>query len=59
MFTTWKGGPAMGPVTSPQTSGPNGGVKSPGGWHPTVLYMLGLVVLEIIAVGILSRHLLK
>lgn len=49
----------MGPVTSPQTSGATGGVKAPGGWHPTVLYMLGLVVLEIVAVGILSRHLLK
>jgi hypothetical protein len=34
-------------------------VKSPGGWHPTVLYMLGLTVLEIVAVAMLSRHLLK
>jgi len=31
----------------------------PGGWHPTVLYMLGLVAAEIIAVGVLSRHLLR
>jgi hypothetical protein len=59
MFSTWKGGPAMGPVTSPQSSGASGTVNAPGGWHPTVLYMLGLVVMEIIAVAILSRHLLK
>lgn len=29
------------------------------GWHPTVLYMLGLVVAEIVLVGLLSRYLLK
>jgi len=59
MFSTWKGGPAMGAVTSPQTSGPGGGTNGPGGWHPTVLFMLGLVVFEVLAVAILSRHLLK
>jgi hypothetical protein len=59
MFSTWKNGPEMGAMTSPQTSGPGGSVNSPGGWHPTVLYMLGLVVLEIVAVAFLSRHLLK
>lgn len=31
----------------------------PGGWHPTVLYMLALVIAEIIAVGYLTRHLLR
>lgn len=31
----------------------------PGGWHPTVAYMLLLIVAEIVAVGFLSRHLLK
>lgn len=58
MFSTWKGGPAMAPVTSAQTSGP-GSVSSPGGWHPTVMYMIGLTFLEIVVVAILSRHLLK
>jgi len=31
----------------------------PGGWHPTVVYMLALVVAEVLIVGWLSRHLLK
>ncbi len=31
----------------------------PGGWHPTVLYMLGLVIAEVVIVGWLSAHLLK
>lgn len=35
------------------------GGTGPGGWHPTVLYMLGLIVLEVLAVGFLSRHLLR
>jgi len=30
----------------------------PGGWQPTVLYMLGLVIGEILAVAWLTRHLL-
>lgn len=59
MFSTWKGGPNMAPVTSPQTSGTGGTVSSPGGWHPTVLYMLGLIIAEIVIVAVLSRHLLK
>lgn len=42
----------VGPIRSP-------GVNAPGGWHPTVLYMLGLVAAEIIAVALLSRHLLR
>jgi hypothetical protein len=55
MFKTWTSGPEMGPVQSPQ-----GGLSSgPGGWHPTVLYLLVLVVLEIIVAGFLSRHLLS
>jgi hypothetical protein len=40
------------PITSPGGSGP-------GGWHPTVLYMIGLTFAEIVAVALLSRHLLK
>lgn len=35
------------------------GGSLPGGWHPTVAYMLLFVVAEIIIVGWLSRHLLK
>jgi len=59
MFKTWTGGgQPMTPVTSPQATG-GGGVAAPGGWHPTILYMIGLVVAEIILVGFLSRSLLK
>jgi uncharacterized membrane protein YtjA (UPF0391 family) len=36
-----------------------GGVGGPMGWHPTILYMLGLIILEVILVGFLSRNLLK
>lgn len=35
------------------------GGTGPGGWHPTVLYMLGLIILEVLIVGWLSSHLLK
>lgn len=38
---------------------PAGTLTGPGGWHPTVLYMLGLIVAEIIAVAFLSRTLLR
>lgn len=59
MFKTWSGGPAMGPVASNQSPGVvnNGGAA--GGWHPTVIYMIFLIVLEIFAVGVLSRVVLK
>jgi hypothetical protein len=56
MFSTWKNGPQMTAVQSPQTSGLSAG---PGGWHPTVLYMLALVVAEILIVGFLSRQLMR
>lgn len=59
MFSTWKNGPAMSSVQSPQSAGTGGGMSGPGGWHPTVLYMLALVIVEIVVVGILSRNLLK
>jgi hypothetical protein len=55
MFSTWKSGPPMAAVQSPS----GGSVSAPGGWHPTVLYMIALVVLEIVIVGFLSRSLLK
>jgi len=56
MFTTWKSGPPMQAVSSPQNAGLSSG---PGGWHPTILYMLGLIVLEILVAGFLSRALLR
>ena len=34
-----------------------GGGSVPGGWHPTVLYMIGFVALEIFAVAWISKHL--
>jgi hypothetical protein len=35
------------------------GTAGPGGWHPTVLYMLGLIIAEVLVVAWLSAHLLK
>lgn len=59
MFKTWTGsGTAMGPVASPQSPGP-GGVAGVGGWHPTILYLLVLVVAEVFLVGLLSRTVLR
>lgn len=59
MFKTWTGsGTAMGPVASPQSPGP-GGVSGVGGWHPTILYLLVLVVAEVFLVGLLSRTVLR
>lgn len=34
-----------------------GGQPTIKGWHPTVVYMLGLIVVEILIVGFLSRNL--
>jgi hypothetical protein len=42
----------MAPITSP-----SGGKAIPGGWHPTVLYMIVLVAAEIFAVAWISKHL--
>jgi hypothetical protein len=57
MWKTWTGsGQTMGPISSPQTTGP--GVTA-GGWHPTILYLIVLVVLEIFVVGLLSRTVLR
>lgn len=47
----------MGPVSSPQSTGPGG--TGPGGWHPTILYLLLLVVFEVLVVGLLSRTVLR
>lgn len=56
MWQTWTGGPTAAPVASPQ-AGPGGG--APGQWHPTIIYMLVLVVAEIFIVAWLSRTLLR
>lgn len=57
MFKTWTGsGQAMGPVASPNTTGPG---TTAGGWHPTILYLIALIALEIFAVGLLSRTVLR
>jgi hypothetical protein len=56
MYKTWSGsGQATGPIASPQS----GGVGAPGGWHPTILYLLALIVAEVLAVGFLSRSILR
>jgi hypothetical protein len=56
-FKTWTGsGQAMGPIASPQSSGT---VSAPGGWHPTILYLLVLLVAEIFVIGLLSRTVLR
>lgn len=57
MFKTWTGGGQdMGPISSPSTAGPG---AAAGGWHPTVLYLIALIVLEIFVVGLLSRTVLR
>ena len=38
---------------------PSGGVAAPGGWHPTILYLLALVAAEMVILGFVSKHLLK
>lgn len=48
----------MGYSANRNTSAAVGGQAGPGGWHPTILYMLGLIVAEVLIVGFLSRHLL-
>lgn len=45
------------PISSPSGGGIGAPAAGPGGWHPSVLTMLGLVVAEIAAVAFLSRHL--
>ena len=45
---------ASGAQSSPAATG-----AGPGGWQPNALYMLGLVIAEIVAVGFLTRHLMR
>lgn len=59
MFKTWTGADqAMGPMASSNSPGP-GGVTGVGGWHPTILYLLGLLILEVFLVGLLTRTVLR
>jgi hypothetical protein len=60
MFHTWTGSaggamPGASPIGSAQAAAPNQGVKGPGGWHPTILYLLALILAEIVVVGWLLR----
>ena len=59
MFKTWTGSaggpmPGASPLGSAQSAAPNQ-VQGPGGWHPTILYLLLLVIVEIALVGWLLR----
>jgi uncharacterized membrane protein YtjA (UPF0391 family) len=59
MFKTWTGADqAMAPMASSNSPGP-GGVSGVGGWHPTILYLIGLLILEVFLVGLLTRTVLR
>lgn len=48
----------MGYSANRNTAAAAGAKAGPGGWHPTILYMLALIVVEVLVVGFLSRNLL-
>lgn len=48
-----QGSDGFAPITAPSGGSPSG----PGGFHPTVLYMVALIAAEIIAVAWISKHL--
>jgi hypothetical protein len=53
---------SIGAGASANAAAPAGLTKSgsgPGGWEPSVLWLLGLVIGEVVLVAFLSRHLLK
>lgn len=50
---------SVGTGASANRAAATGGGTAPGGWHPTILYMLGLVIVEVLVVGWLSRNLLR
>jgi hypothetical protein len=52
-FKTWTGTDGMAPIQAPSAG------KVRDAWSPTILYMLGLIVAEILIVGFLSRNLLR
>lgn len=49
-----QGSSGFAPVTSPSGGSSSSG---PGGFHPTVLYMVALIAVEIAIVAWLSKHL--
>lgn len=55
MFRTYAGVQAQ---TGTAAGGRANAMTGPGGWQPTVLYMLGLVVAEIVVAAWLSTNLL-
>jgi hypothetical protein len=50
-----QGNNMAGTNTFAQGQGPNQGQSS--GWNPTILYMIGLIILEMIIFGIIARKL--
>ena len=46
--------PGASPIGSPQAASPDQ-VQGPGGWHPTILYLLVLIVAEVVVIGWLLR----
>lgn len=56
MWQTWTGSTQ---AASPLASGTSGGVSAPGGWHPTIMYLVVLLAVEIFAVALLSRTVLR
>lgn len=57
MFQTYAGVQAGGNATPIQGATSTGRSGSAGGWEPSVLYLLGLVIAEIVAVAFLVKHL--
>jgi hypothetical protein len=49
--------PGASPIGSAQAAAPNqpGGVQGVGGWHPTILYLVLLIVVEVAVIGWLLR----
>lgn len=54
MFKTFTGGSSGAAPVAGNASGTTS-VTAPGGWHPTILYLAGLLVFEVLAVGFLLR----
>jgi hypothetical protein len=56
LFTPGVGGTMQGPVQQGLGVFSQGqGAPGSGGWHPTIIYLLGLVIVETIVFGYLSR----
>lgn len=53
MWKTFTGGTSGAAPVAGNNSGTTSMVRSPGGWHPTILYLAGLIALEIFVMGIL------